>query len=238
MYRCLSRQQSDAGVRSLGAEKSGCGDGRPVEYEPSFGHRSLRLTGIRYVAHAAGQDRLSRWAGGLCLRRQPLALRLDWFALFLYSVAMRTLAIIGCALFLVPCMFAQNWKQVHKADEVKWAKATGLDQSPSTKSGGRLRPFPTKGRRFPDREPRPRRTGRASPCAAGHLCGRENLPDPHCLPPAFREQVSKVVVGRAASRWNWLLRYRLRQRRRPRRRTASSIVRVPTRQPTAPLNYT
>ncbi len=26
-------------------------------------------------------------------------------------------------------MFAQNWKQVHKADEAKWAKAPGLDPS-------------------------------------------------------------------------------------------------------------
>jgi hypothetical protein len=40
---------------------------------------------------------------------------------------MRTLALIGCACLLVPCLFAQNWKQVHKADDVKWAKATGLD---------------------------------------------------------------------------------------------------------------
>ncbi len=40
---------------------------------------------------------------------------------------MRTLALVGCALLLVPCLFAQNWKQVHKADDAKWAKATGLD---------------------------------------------------------------------------------------------------------------
>lgn len=40
---------------------------------------------------------------------------------------MRILVIIGFGFFLVPCMFAQNWKQVHKADDVKWAKATGLD---------------------------------------------------------------------------------------------------------------
>jgi len=40
---------------------------------------------------------------------------------------MRTLAIVACAFLLVPCLFAQNWKQVHKADDVKWAKATGLD---------------------------------------------------------------------------------------------------------------
>ncbi len=40
---------------------------------------------------------------------------------------MRTLVIISCALWLVPGLFAQNWKQVHRADDVKWAKATGLD---------------------------------------------------------------------------------------------------------------
>lgn len=36
------------------------------------------------------------------------------------------------AAFLIPCLFlccasAQNWKQVHKKDDAKWAKATGLD---------------------------------------------------------------------------------------------------------------
>jgi hypothetical protein len=40
---------------------------------------------------------------------------------------MRTLAIISCAFWLVTGLFAQNWKQVHKKDDVKWAKATGLD---------------------------------------------------------------------------------------------------------------
>ena len=40
---------------------------------------------------------------------------------------MRVLAIISCAFGLVLCGLAQNWKQVHKADEAKWAKATGLD---------------------------------------------------------------------------------------------------------------
>ncbi|MGA2905917.1 MAG: hypothetical protein ABSD98_18985 [Candidatus Korobacteraceae bacterium] len=40
---------------------------------------------------------------------------------------MRTLAIISCAFCIVPGLFAQNWKQVHRTDEVKWAKATGLD---------------------------------------------------------------------------------------------------------------
>jgi hypothetical protein len=40
---------------------------------------------------------------------------------------MRLLAAIACALCLMPCSFAQNWKQVHRADEAKWAKATGLD---------------------------------------------------------------------------------------------------------------
>jgi len=40
---------------------------------------------------------------------------------------MRTLATVACAFCLVTSLFAQNWKQVHKADEAKWAKATGLD---------------------------------------------------------------------------------------------------------------
>jgi hypothetical protein len=40
---------------------------------------------------------------------------------------MRTLVIAACALWVAPCIFAQNWKQVHKADEAKWAKSTGLD---------------------------------------------------------------------------------------------------------------
>ncbi len=40
---------------------------------------------------------------------------------------MRVLAIIGVLMWLVPFGFAQNWKQVHKKDDMKWAKATGLD---------------------------------------------------------------------------------------------------------------
>lgn len=32
-----------------------------------------------------------------------------------------------CFLFLAGHVFAQNWKQVHKKDDEKWAKATGLD---------------------------------------------------------------------------------------------------------------
>jgi len=40
---------------------------------------------------------------------------------------MRILAAIACVLWLVPSVFGQNWKQVHKADEAKWAKKTGLD---------------------------------------------------------------------------------------------------------------
>ncbi len=35
-------------------------------------------------------------------------------------------ALLGCLLFCAPAL-AQNWKQVHKADEAKWAKITGLD---------------------------------------------------------------------------------------------------------------
>jgi len=41
--------------------------------------------------------------------------------------AMRALVIAVCVLTLAPCALAQNWKQVHKADEAKWAKTTGLD---------------------------------------------------------------------------------------------------------------
>ncbi|MFZ0314389.1 MAG: hypothetical protein WAL85_16915 [Candidatus Korobacteraceae bacterium] len=41
--------------------------------------------------------------------------------------ALRTLAILGCVSLLVPCLLGQNWKQVHRADDAKWAKATGLD---------------------------------------------------------------------------------------------------------------
>jgi hypothetical protein len=36
--------------------------------------------------------------------------------------------VLACfALFAGPCASAQNWKRVHKADEAKWAKTTGLD---------------------------------------------------------------------------------------------------------------
>ena len=34
--------------------------------------------------------------------------------------------VAGCLLW-TPCAFAQNWSKVHKADDAKWAKATGLD---------------------------------------------------------------------------------------------------------------
>jgi hypothetical protein len=40
---------------------------------------------------------------------------------------MRFPAIILACCILCSAVFAQNWKQVHKADEAKWAKATGLD---------------------------------------------------------------------------------------------------------------
>ena len=40
---------------------------------------------------------------------------------------MRFLVAIACLLWAMPSLFAQNWKQVHKADEAKWAKTTGLD---------------------------------------------------------------------------------------------------------------
>ena len=40
---------------------------------------------------------------------------------------MRSLATILIICWLVPSGFAQNWKQVHKKDDLKWAKATGLD---------------------------------------------------------------------------------------------------------------
>lgn len=39
----------------------------------------------------------------------------------------RLAAIIGFSLLLGALGFAQNWKQVHKTDEAKWAKRTGLD---------------------------------------------------------------------------------------------------------------
>lgn len=35
--------------------------------------------------------------------------------------------IIACWILCFTMAFAQDWKQVHKADEAKWAKATGLD---------------------------------------------------------------------------------------------------------------
>lgn len=35
--------------------------------------------------------------------------------------------IIACCILSAALATAQNWKQVHKADEAKWAKATGLD---------------------------------------------------------------------------------------------------------------
>jgi hypothetical protein len=40
---------------------------------------------------------------------------------------MRALVIASCLFWMMPSVLAQNWKQVHKADEMKWAKATGLD---------------------------------------------------------------------------------------------------------------
>jgi len=40
---------------------------------------------------------------------------------------MRQCAAIVCILLLASGGFAQNWKQVHKEDEAKWAKTTGLD---------------------------------------------------------------------------------------------------------------
>lgn len=33
----------------------------------------------------------------------------------------------ACALCLASSLFAQNWKKVHRSDEAKWAKTTGLD---------------------------------------------------------------------------------------------------------------
>jgi len=41
--------------------------------------------------------------------------------------AMRSRAIVVCLFLLSLFTFAQNWKQVHKTDEERWAKATGLD---------------------------------------------------------------------------------------------------------------
>ena len=37
---------------------------------------------------------------------------------------------IACCVLLVTCAaLAQNWQKVHKADDIKWAKTTGLDPS-------------------------------------------------------------------------------------------------------------
>ncbi len=44
-------------------------------------------------------------------------------------VIMRVRPTLVCILLLSTLSFAQNWKQVHKQDEVKWAKQTGLDPS-------------------------------------------------------------------------------------------------------------
>ena len=40
---------------------------------------------------------------------------------------MRAVIVLAFLLALVPSGLAQDWKQVHKKDEAKWAKATGLD---------------------------------------------------------------------------------------------------------------
>ncbi len=40
---------------------------------------------------------------------------------------MRTRAVLACIVLLSSLAAAQNWKQVHKTDDEKWAKATGLD---------------------------------------------------------------------------------------------------------------
>jgi len=40
---------------------------------------------------------------------------------------MRTLITFTCIVFLASSLSAQNWKQVHRSDEAKWAKKTGLD---------------------------------------------------------------------------------------------------------------
>jgi len=37
------------------------------------------------------------------------------------------IAIVLVCLFVASALFAQDWKQVHKKDEEKWAKETGLD---------------------------------------------------------------------------------------------------------------
>jgi hypothetical protein len=43
--------------------------------------------------------------------------------------AMRLRAVIAGVVLSSSFAFAQNWKQVHKKDEEKWAKTTGLDPS-------------------------------------------------------------------------------------------------------------
>ena len=45
------------------------------------------------------------------------------------SVSMRTSVIVAFVFLLASSVSAQNWKQVHRADEAKWAKKTGLDPS-------------------------------------------------------------------------------------------------------------
>ena len=39
----------------------------------------------------------------------------------------RLAAVAACILLISTGSFAQDWKQVRKADEAKWAKTTGLD---------------------------------------------------------------------------------------------------------------
>ncbi len=40
---------------------------------------------------------------------------------------MRTFATLALVLCFASALFAQNWKHVHRSDEAKWAKTTGLD---------------------------------------------------------------------------------------------------------------
>ena len=110
---------------------------------------------------------------------------------------MRTLILIGCACLLVPCMFAQNWKQVHKEGRRKVGEGDGAGlQSPSTKSGERLRPFPTN-RMMNSRIANLDLTGLAErhDVLLVTYAGEKNLPDHHRLPPAFRHQVLEIMVG-------------------------------------------
>jgi hypothetical protein len=44
-------------------------------------------------------------------------------------VDMRLCAYVACFLLFLASCLAQDWKNVHKADEAKWAKTTGLDPS-------------------------------------------------------------------------------------------------------------